>query len=108
MEGTDADVDVDVNGGGDILEKDEEAEERAAILRDRFRLSVISIAETEGSSNLRSLFFSSFFYLFSFDFVTLVLSYLGAAKKQAMEIAEPVVACIADLGFKFAGHLSKP
>ncbi|KAK8938686.1 hypothetical protein KSP39_PZI011167 [Platanthera zijinensis] len=62
-------------------EKTEEAEEMAELLRDRFRLSVITIAEAEGKS---------------------------ASKRHGMEIKEPVVACISDLAFKFAGVLQNP
>ncbi|XP_020245407.1 MHF histone-fold complex subunit 1 [Asparagus officinalis] len=53
-----------------------EAEEKAEILRDRFRLSAVSIVESE-------------------------------VKKQGMEIAEPVVACVADLAFKFTEQLAR-
>ncbi|KAK8970487.1 hypothetical protein KSP40_PGU021734 [Platanthera guangdongensis] len=60
-------------------EKTEEAEEMAELLRDRFRLSVITIAEAEGTS---------------------------ASKRHGMEIKEPVVACISDLAFKFAEVLA--
>ncbi|XP_008791024.2 protein MHF1 homolog isoform X2 [Phoenix dactylifera] len=66
------DVDGGVGGGGGI-EKDEEAEERTELLRDRFRLSVISIANAE-------------------------------AKKLDMEASEPVVACVADLAFKYTAE----
>ncbi|XP_078447525.1 histone superfamily protein [Wolffia australiana] len=54
----------------------EEEDERAEILRDRFRLSAISIVEAEG-------------------------------KKLGLEISEPVVACVADLAFKFSEQLAK-
>ncbi|KAG6477219.1 hypothetical protein ZIOFF_066471 [Zingiber officinale] len=71
----------DDEGDGDHFDvlkgKDPEAEERAELLKDRFRLSVISIATSE-------------------------------AKKVNMEVAEPVVACIADLAFKYTGGLSNP
>ncbi|KAL0710420.1 hypothetical protein Bca4012_017398 [Brassica carinata] len=46
------------------------------LIRDRFRLSAISIAEAE-------------------------------AKKSGMEIAGPVVACVADLAFKYAENVAK-
>ncbi|CAN7006460.1 unnamed protein product [Brassica rapa subsp. trilocularis] len=46
------------------------------LIRDRFRLSAISIAESE-------------------------------AKKSGMEIAGPVVACVADLAFKYAENVAK-
>ncbi|KAI0513512.1 hypothetical protein KFK09_009536 [Dendrobium nobile] len=56
-------------------EKLEETEEKAELLRNRFRLSVIGIADAE-------------------------------AKKQGLEIAESVVACISDLAFKFTELLA--
>ncbi|XP_020106654.1 MHF histone-fold complex subunit 1 isoform X2 [Ananas comosus] len=64
--------------GGFEKEKEEEeaAAERAELLRDRFRLSVISIANAE-------------------------------AEKVVMGISEPVVACIADLAFKYTEQLAK-
>ncbi|ESQ43492.1 hypothetical protein EUTSA_v10014960mg [Eutrema salsugineum] len=46
------------------------------LIRDRFRLTAISIAEAE-------------------------------AKKNGMEIAAPVVACVADLAFKYAENVAK-
>ncbi|XP_010929681.1 protein MHF1 homolog isoform X2 [Elaeis guineensis] len=73
MDGGDVDGGV---GGGGAFEKDEEAEERAELLRDRFRLSVISIANAE-------------------------------AKKLDMEVLEPVVACVADLAFKYTEQLAR-
>ncbi|KAG6480019.1 protein MHF1 homolog [Zingiber officinale] len=70
----------DDEGDGDHFDvlkgKDSEAEERAELLKDRFRLSVISIATSE-------------------------------AKKVNMEVAEPVVACIADLAFKYTEQLAR-
>ncbi|XP_007038140.2 PREDICTED: MHF histone-fold complex subunit 1 [Theobroma cacao] len=59
-------------------EEQEEEEEDSVfdLLRDRFRLSAISIAEAE-------------------------------AKRNGMEISEPIVACIADLAFKYTGQLAK-
>ncbi|XP_064998440.1 protein MHF1 homolog [Musa acuminata AAA Group] len=66
-----------VGGAGDgCFEKMETEEERTELLRDRFRLSVISIADAE-------------------------------SKKLGMQVAEPVVACIADLAFKFTEQLAK-
>nr|CAD1820432.1 unnamed protein product [Ananas comosus var. bracteatus] len=62
--------------GGFEKEKEEEeaAAERAELLRDRFRLSVISIANAEEGRD---------------------------------GISEPVVACIADLAFKYTEQLAK-
>ncbi|XVF49516.1 hypothetical protein PTKIN_Ptkin04bG0018800 [Pterospermum kingtungense] len=57
-------------------EEDEEDDSVSEILRDRFRLSAISIAEAQ-------------------------------AKRSGMEISEPIVACIADLAFKYTGQLAK-
>ncbi|XP_038993477.1 protein MHF1 homolog isoform X3 [Hibiscus syriacus] len=61
------------------FEKDEEEDDDSVsdLLRDRFRLSAISIAEYE------------------------------AAKRNGMEISQPIVACIADLAFKYIGQLAK-
>ncbi|XP_038993476.1 protein MHF1 homolog isoform X2 [Hibiscus syriacus] len=60
------------------FEKDEEEDDDSVsdLLRDRFRLSAISIAEYE-------------------------------AKRNGMEISQPIVACIADLAFKYIGQLAK-
>ncbi|XP_022736981.1 protein MHF1 homolog isoform X1 [Durio zibethinus] len=60
------------------VEKEEEEEDDSIsdLLRDRFRLSAISIAEAE-------------------------------AKRNGMEISEPIVACISDLAFKYTGQLAK-
>ncbi|WOL02547.1 MHF histone-fold complex subunit 1 isoform X2 [Canna indica] len=63
-------------GGDGLQENETEVDERAALLKDRFRLSVISIATAE-------------------------------AKKVNVEIAEPVVACVADLAFKYTEQLAK-
>ncbi|XP_047951583.1 protein MHF1 homolog isoform X3 [Salvia hispanica] len=52
-------------------EEEEEEESASELLRDRFRLCTISIAETE-------------------------------AKRNGMEISQPVMACISDLAFKYA------
>ncbi|KAJ9140095.1 hypothetical protein P3X46_030780 [Hevea brasiliensis] len=60
--------------GTDAEREDEDSE--SELLRDRFRLSTISIAEAE-------------------------------AKKNGMDISESIVACIADLAFKYAEQLAK-
>ncbi|GMY15221.1 protein MHF1 homolog isoform X1 [Fagus crenata] len=57
-------------------EEDSESESLGEVLRDRFRISTISIAEAE-------------------------------AKRNGMEISEPIVACISDLAFKYAEQLAK-
>ncbi|KAK4845157.1 hypothetical protein QYF36_001671 [Acer negundo] len=57
-------------------ERYEEDESVTDILRDRFRLSTISIAETQ-------------------------------AKKNGMQISEPIIACISELAFKYTEHLAK-
>ncbi|XP_010668122.2 protein MHF1 homolog isoform X3 [Beta vulgaris subsp. vulgaris] len=57
--------------------EEEENDEETQLLRDRFRLSAISIAESE-------------------------------AKKNGMQVSEPIAACISDLAFKYAvEHLAK-
>lgn len=53
--------------------EEEEEDEETQILRGRFRLSAISIAESE-------------------------------AKKNAMKVSEPIIACISDLAFNYAAH----
>ncbi|KAG7533749.1 Histone-fold [Arabidopsis thaliana x Arabidopsis arenosa] len=67
-------------GGEDIsdLQVDQIVEDDSMddLIRDRFRLSAISIAEAE-------------------------------AKKNGMEIGGPVVACVADLAFKYAENVAK-
>ncbi|XP_075662514.1 protein MHF1 homolog isoform X4 [Castanea sativa] len=68
------DVEMEREGGGE--EEEEETESVSDVLRDRFRLSTISIAEAE-------------------------------AKRNGMEISEPIVACISDLAFKYAEQLAK-
>ncbi|KAM3704350.1 hypothetical protein ACB098_04G168300 [Castanea mollissima] len=65
------DVEMEREGGGE--EGEEETESVSDVLRDRFRLSTISIAEAE-------------------------------AKRNGMEISEPIVACISDLAFKYAAE----
>ncbi|GFZ17315.1 histone superfamily protein [Actinidia rufa] len=67
-----------MEGGGGIGSSDVEREDEDAatdILRDRFRLCTISIAEAE-------------------------------AKQNNMEISQPIMTCIADLAFKYAGQSS--
>lgn len=91
--------------GGFEKEKEEEeaAAERAELLRDRFRLSVISIANAEGfDSPFSTLSLFVFFSSKSFFLIS-----LRAAEKVVMGISEPVVACIADLAFKYTGLISK-
>ncbi|KAF5731000.1 centromere protein S-like [Tripterygium wilfordii] len=61
---------------GSDMEREEEDDSMREILRDRFRLSAISISEDE-------------------------------AKKNGMEISEPIVACISDLAFKYSEQLAK-
>ncbi|XP_020106653.1 centromere protein S isoform X1 [Ananas comosus] len=91
--------------GGFEKEKEEEeaAAERAELLRDRFRLSVISIANAEGfDSPFSTLSLFVFFSSKSFFLIS-----LRAAEKVVMGISEPVVACIADLAFKYTEQLAK-
>lgn len=85
------------------VERYEAAEAEADILRDRFRLAVISIATAEGiiassrasirSWELKSPQKSSPFLACG----------ICAGKKAGMTVADPVVSCIADLAFKSAG-----
>ncbi|XP_059643717.1 protein MHF1 homolog isoform X1 [Cornus florida] len=65
-----------MKGGEGVIESDVEREEddsAADLLRDRFRLSTITIAEAE-------------------------------AKRNEMEISQPIMACISDLAFKYAAE----
>ncbi|KAA8542051.1 hypothetical protein F0562_023203 [Nyssa sinensis] len=61
--------------GSDVVEREED-EAATELLRDRFRLCTISIAEAE-------------------------------AKRNDMEVSQPIMACISDLAFKFAEELAK-
>ncbi|KAL6996837.1 MHF histone-fold complex component [Sarracenia purpurea var. burkii] len=66
-----------MEGGGLGTDTEREEEDAATdILRDRFRLSTISIAESE-------------------------------AKRNNLEISQPIMACISDLAFKYAEQLAK-
>lgn len=110
------------------LEKEGEEEEEDSVfdlLRDRFRLSAISIAEAEGPfyPQILSFFFilekGKVRYLKLSHFISFLLNYeckfliltklnsnlhlIRAAKRNGMEILEPIVACIADLAFKYTG-----
>lgn len=67
---------MDGGGGRGSPEIEEEDDSAADLLRDRFRLSAISVAEAE-------------------------------ARRNCMEISEPIVACITDLAFKYAEQLAK-
>ncbi|GMI95390.1 homolog of human MHF1 [Hibiscus trionum] len=69
-------MEVDEDRSDFEKEEDEEDDSVSDLLRDRFRLSAISIAEYE-------------------------------AKRNGMEISQPIVACIADLAFKYIGQLAK-
>ncbi|TYI17896.1 hypothetical protein ES332_A07G055000v1 [Gossypium tomentosum] len=70
-------MEVDEHNRSDFEKEEEEEDDSVSdILRDRFRLSAISIAESE-------------------------------AKRSGMEISPPIVACIADLAFKYIGQLAK-
>ncbi|XP_073271084.1 protein MHF1 homolog [Primulina huaijiensis] len=60
----------------DVEREEEEDESVNQLLRDRFRLCTISIAEAE-------------------------------AKKNGMEVSQPIMACISDLAFKYAQQLAK-
>ncbi|XP_065874369.1 protein MHF1 homolog [Euphorbia lathyris] len=63
--------------GGNVSDIDREEDDSVSeLLRDRFRLSTISIAEAE-------------------------------AKNNGMDISEPIIACVADLAFRYAEHLAK-
>lgn len=83
----------------------EEEEERTEILRDRFRLSAIAIMEAEGAARYsRRLPISVAPFSTSFPLLCSLTRPQNAGRKQGMEISEPVVACIADLAFKFSSE----
>jgi len=86
-------------------ERYEAAEAEADILRDRFRLAVISIATAEGSvSSSRAFLHSWRMGVKESGTVFLILGCgVCAGKKAGMTVADPVVACVADLAFKSAG-----
>ncbi|KMS94886.1 hypothetical protein BVRB_014390 isoform B [Beta vulgaris subsp. vulgaris] len=70
-------MEIEKAGSDMEMEREEENDEETQLLRDRFRLSAISIAESE-------------------------------AKKNGMQVSEPIAACISDLAFKYAvEHLAK-
>ncbi|CAO2826939.1 unnamed protein product [Amaranthus hypochondriacus] len=63
--------------GSDMeLDREDDDDEETLLLRDRFRLSAISIVESE-------------------------------AKKNGMQVSEPIVACLSNLAFNYAEHLAK-
>jgi len=70
------------------------------LLRDRFRLSAITIAESEGSIHFNSSF--SLFFNWTFQFLNSRFQF--AANKSGMEVSKVVVACVADLAFKYTGN----
>lgn len=93
-----------MEGAGGCSEVEREREENdseAKLLRDRFRLSAISIAESEGSISIP---FSFNFLSFDEIGMFLILVYY-AAKKTGMELSKVVVACVADLAFKYTGTI---
>ncbi|KAF8400075.1 hypothetical protein HHK36_015950 [Tetracentron sinense] len=65
-----------MEGGGESDFEREEDDAATELLRDRFRLSTISIAEAQ-------------------------------AKRNNMEISQPIMACISELAFKFTEQLAK-
>ena len=93
----------------------EDDDSMSELLRDRFRLSTISIAESEGSffffslENLTLQFSWQPNTLFSYNFYSLVLTnshlILRTAKRNNLQVSETVVACIADLAFKYTGTI---
>jgi hypothetical protein len=101
-----------IDGSGTTSEVENDLELK--LLRDRFRLSAISIAESEGSIQFfsHSLFID--FYTF-FNFLTEKQlkkirrvpnsRFRFAANKSGMEVSKVVVACVADLAFKYTGNI---
>ncbi|MED6169354.1 hypothetical protein PIB30_020660 [Stylosanthes scabra] len=98
-------------------EQQQEHDTEAKLLRGRFRLSAISIAESEGKisnsvsthyaiSSIESplLCFNEFSEKFEF---LIIHKRCFVASKSGMEISKLVVSCIADLAFKFTEGLAK-
>ncbi|KAM0044366.1 hypothetical protein Hdeb2414_s0010g00352341 [Helianthus debilis subsp. tardiflorus] len=83
-------------------EKEDDEEEATAHLRDRFRISTISIAESEG---LYMLLYIATFLLIELIFIRFI-SLFGTAKRNNLEISQSVIVCISDLAFKYAGNCS--
>ncbi|KAH9621642.1 hypothetical protein KSS87_004079 [Heliosperma pusillum] len=84
----------------------DEHDEETQLLKDRFNLSAISIAQSQGplSLSLYLFLFFSFDFAISDDFIGEIFR---AAKEIGMEISEPIVACISNLAFNYAEHLAK-
>ena len=88
--------------GSDMeMDREDDDDEETLLLRDRFRLSAISIVESEGPFSFINLL--SFFKLLNiyYSFV----SQIYAAKKNGMQVSEPIVACLSNLAFNYAGSL---
>ncbi|KAL5216130.1 hypothetical protein ABZP36_007531 [Zizania latifolia] len=101
-------------GEAERLEAEAEAEAEASVLRDRLRLAVIKIATSEGSiltHPSRGFSRRSHFLVLGVGIgIRKCLKRrraVCAGKKAGMEVADPVVACIADLAYKSAEQLAK-
>ena len=106
----DTDAALAGDSGGEA-ERYEAAEAEAELLRDRLRLAVISIATAEGSicisilsriSSIRGPVASCSRGSSLVKFLIFRCA-VCAGKKAGMTVADPVVACIADLAYKSAG-----
>ena len=103
--------DTDAALAGDSGGEAERYEAEAELLRDRLRLAVISIATAEGSicisilsriSSIRGPVASCSRGSSLVKFLIFRCA-VCAGKKAGMTVADPVVACIADLAYKSAG-----
>jgi hypothetical protein len=100
-----------IDGSGTTSEVENDLELK--LLRDRFRLSAISIAESEGSIQFFShSLFIDFYTFFNFSSEKQLKKirvpnsrFRFAANKSGMEVSKVVVACVADLAFKYTGNI---
>lgn len=89
---------------GGEAERYEAAEAEADLLRDRLRLAVIKIATAEGRAPSTSPRLLTYQHLFAACSSRGLSCFVCAGRKAGMEVADPVVACVADLAFKTAGQ----
>ncbi|GJN03090.1 hypothetical protein PR202_ga20499 [Eleusine coracana subsp. coracana] len=93
---------------GGEAERHEAEEAEAELLRDRLRLAVIKVATAEGRAPLlllTRLTPAPVWLLLVPHAAYAVL--VCAGRKTGKEVADPVVACVADLAFKSAEQLAK-
>lgn len=79
-----------------------EEDELVTDLRNRFKLSAVSLAEAEGLISMHP-FSSPFVLVRPVGRIHHLSFHLIAAKRNDMEMSEPVSECIADLTLRYAG-----